>query len=193
MSQRIRNIKVTILSDDWALLRKLTYKYQRDDGVWEQHVRQVYDRGDGVTALLYNKERKSVILTRQFRIPTYENGNPDGHLIETCAGKLDVIDPDECMRREIEEETGLRVSELTRVFELYMSPGSVSEKLYFYTAPYDDSMRISRGGGRADEQENIEVLECTWDQALAMVREGKIRDAKTVLLLQYAELQGLML
>ncbi len=131
------------------------------------------------------------MFTRQFRIPTYENGNPDGHLIETCAGKLDVIDPDECMRREIEEETGLRVRELTRVLELYMSPGSVSEKLYFYVAPYDDSMRVSQGGGRADEQENIEVLEVMWDEALAMVREGKIRDAKTVLLLQYAELSGL--
>ncbi len=192
MSQRIRNIKTDILSDDWALLRKLTYEYQRDDGVWEQQVRQVYDRGDGVTALLYNKERRSVIFTRQFRIPTYENGNPDGHLIETCAGKLDVIDPDECMRREIEEETGLRVTELTRVFELYMSPGSVSEKLFFYVAPYDDSMRVTRGGGRPDEQENIEVLEVNWDEALEMVREGKIRDAKTVLLLQHAEISQLI-
>src|SRR5688572_7382029 len=142
MENNVKNIQTKILADDWAVLKKLTYEYKRNDGTWETHVRQAYDRGNGVTILLYSPEKKTVILTRQFRIPTYLNGNSTGMLIETCAGKLDVKDPEECIRREAEEETGLMLKKVTKVFEAYMSPGSVTELIHFYVAPYDDEMKI---------------------------------------------------
>lgn len=190
--KNIKNIQTKILADDWAVLKKLTYEYRRNDGVWETHVRQTYDRGNGVTILLYSPEKKTVILTRQFRIPTYLNGNTSGMLIETCAGKLDVMNPEECIRREAEEETGLRLKTITKVFEAYMSPGSVTELIHFYVAPYREEMKTGPGGGAPGEQENIEVLELPFATALTMLGKNEIRDAKTIMLLQYAKLHQLL-
>lgn len=192
MENNIKNIQTKILSDDWAVLKKLTYEYKRNDGTWETHVRQAYDRGNGVTILLYSPEKKTVILTKQFRIPTFLNGNPDGMLIETCAGKLDVKDPAECIRREAQEETGLKLKTITKVFEAYMSPGSVTELIHFYVAPYNDEMKISSGGGAPGEQENIEVLEMPFSEALSLMEKNEIRDGKTIMLLQYAKINHLL-
>jgi len=133
-----------------------------------------------------------VILTRQFRLPTFLNGNPDGMLIEACAGLLDKDDPEECIRRETEEETGYKVSEVKKIFEAYMSPGSVTEILYFFIAEYSRSMKVNEGGGIAQEQEEIEVLEIGLDKAIQMVGSGEIKDGKTIMLLQYIQLQGLI-
>lgn len=178
------NIKErTTLSKGWSLLQKITYEY---DG--ELQTRETYDRGDGMTVLLYNFKQKSVILTRQFRIPTYLNGNPTGLMIETCAGKLEDENPEKGMIREIEEETGYRVPHIKKIFESYMSPGSVTEVLHFFIAPYSESMKVSNGGGTAEEQENIEVLEMSFVDALEMIRKGEIKDAKTIMLLQYAQI-----
>ena len=185
-------MQTKILSNDWSVLKKLTYEYKRDDGIWEKQVREVYDRGNGATILLYNSIKKTVLLTRQFRIPTYLNGNGDGQLIETCAGKLDDENPDDCIVREVLEETGYRVPIVTKVFEVYMSPGSVSEIIHFYVAPYDESMRESQGGGLTAEQENIQVLEIGFEKAFSMIASGEIRDAKTIMLLQHAKIQHLV-
>jgi nudix-type nucleoside diphosphatase (YffH/AdpP family) len=192
MKKNIRNVQTKILSNDWSVLKKLTYEYKRDDGIWEKQVREVYDRGNGATILLYNSIKKTVLLTRQFRIPTYLNGNGDGQLIETCAGKLDDENPDDCIVREVLEETGYRVPIVTKVFEVYMSPGSVSEIIHFYVAPYDESMRESQGGGLTAEQENIQVLEIGFEKAFSMIASGEIRDAKTIMLLQHAKIQHLV-
>ena len=188
---RIQHIEV--LSDNWYTLRKVVFDYQRKDGSWETQSREAYDRGNGATILLYNRETQTVILTRQFRMPTYVNGNATGMLIETCAGLLDQDHPEDCIRRETEEETGYRVSAVQKVFELYMSPGSVTELVHFFVGAYDVDMKTHDGGGIADEQENIEVLELPFAQALEMVRTGEIRDGKTVILLQYAQLKGLIM
>ena len=192
METNIRNIQTKVLADDWAVLKKLTYEYRRNDGEWETHVREAYDRGDGVTILLYSPEKKTVILTRQFRIPTYLNRNPDGMLIETCAGKLDMTDAEECIRREAEEETGLKLKTITKVFEAYMSPGSVTELIHFYIAPFDEDMKSGTGGGAPGEQENIEVLEIPFSEAICLLNKNEIRDAKTILLLQYAMINQLL-
>ncbi len=192
MINNIKNIQTKILADDWAVLKKLTYEYRRSDGSWETHVRQAYDRGNGVTILLYSPVKKTVMLTRQFRIPTYLNGNADGMMVETCAGKLDVASPEECIRREAEEETGLKLRNVTKVFEAYMSPGSVTELIHFYVAPYDDAMKTGPGGGAPGEQENIEVLEIPFATALFMLEKNEIRDGKTIMLLQYAKLHQLL-
>lgn len=157
-----------------------------------EQTREVYDRGNGSTILLYNKERGTVVLTRQFRLPTFVNGNPDGMMIEACAGLLDADNPEECIRRETEEETGYRIEKVTKIFEAYMSPGSVSEILYFFIAEYDPSMKVSEGGGAEGEEENIEVLELPFDKAFSMIGTGEIRDAKTIMLLQYVRLMGIM-
>lgn len=183
----IRNIQTQILASSWAVLKKLTYEYQKDDGTWEQQTREAYDRGNGVTILLCNPHKDTVLLTRQFRIPTYLNGNPDGHLIETPAGKLEDENPEDCIKREVLEETGYKVDKVTKIFEAYMSPGSVTELIHFYTGEYSDEMKMTAGGGNIDEQENIQVMETPFKEALQMVREGKIKDAKTMMLLQYAQ------
>lgn len=189
MKTNIRNIQKSRLADNWGKLDKVSYEFKRDDGTWESQVREVYDRGNGATILLYNTLKKSVLLTRQFRIPTYFNGNEDGLMIETCAGKLDEKDPDQCIIREAEEETGYRIKEIKKIFELYMSPGSVTELIHFYVAPYDDSMKVSQGGGLQTEQENIEVLEVPFEQALSMLKNGEINDGKTSILLLWAQVQ----
>ncbi len=164
----------------------------RADGKTETQHREAYDRGNGATILLYNPEQKTVILTRQFRLPSYVNGNPDGMLIEACAGLLDQDDPEQAIRRETEEETGYKIGEVQKVFEAYMSPGSVTEILYFFVAAYTKDHKVNDGGGVEHEQENIEVLELPFAQALEMVASGEIRDGKTIMLLQYAQIQGLV-
>ena len=192
MNPEIRIVEEKILSDNWYTLRKYTFDYQHKNGTWEQQSREAYDRGNGAVILLYNPEKQTVILTRQFRLPTYINGNADGMMIEACAGLLDKDNPEDCIRRETEEETGYQIREVKKVFEAYMSPGSVTEILYFFVAEYSQDMQVSEGGGHADEQENIEVLELDFEQALTMVESGEIRDAKTIMLLYHAKLNGIL-
>lgn len=190
MSLRINVIKNQILSDNYFVLRNLTYDLFRRNGEPIRHKREVYDRGNGATILLYNSDKKTVVLTRQFRVATWMNGNADGMLIETCAGLLDADEPEVCIRKEAMEETGYQVGELEKVFELYMSPGGVTEIVYFYLASYTDSQRKNRGGGIEDE--DIEVLELPFSQALDMMRKGEICDGKTVILLQQLQLRNIM-
>ena len=187
----VRIINSQILSDDWYTLKKYTFALQRQNGDWQQQSREVYDRGNGATILLYNRQRRTVILTRQFRFPVYVNGH-DGLLIEAAAGLLDNMDPESRIKAEAEEETGFSVSRVEKVFEAYMSPGSVTEKLYFYIAEYQAGDRTGAGGGIEAEGEDIEVLEMPFSQALAMVRSGEIRDGKAVILLQYLQTTGIM-
>ncbi|MGY8914650.1 MAG: GDP-mannose pyrophosphatase NudK [Flavobacteriales bacterium] len=187
----VKNIKKEFLSDHWYTLNKITFEYHKEDGAWEKQVREVYDRGNGAAILLYNREKRTVVLTRQFRMPTYMNGNPSGMMIEVCAGLLDGDHPEDCIKKEVEEETGYRVREVKKVFESYMSPGSVSEILHFFIGQYDDQMKVGEGGGAAHETENIEILEYTFDEALNMIQQGTIKDAKTIMLLQYAKVHEL--
>ena len=187
----IKNIRKEVLSDNWYILNKYTFDYHREDDTWETHEREAYDRGNGAAILLFNKERKTVVLTRQFRITTYVNGNEDGMMIESCAGLLDGDHPEDCIRKEVEEETGYRVTDVQKIFECYMSPGSVTEILYFFIGHYEDRMKVSEGGGSEHETENIEVLEYGFEEALEMISTGEIKDAKTIMLLQYAGLTGL--
>ncbi len=188
-------IKVTetqLLSDNWYLLNKVTFDYEMKDGKIESHIREVYDRGNGAAILLYNTSKKTVILTRQFRLPTYLNGNKTGMLIEVCAGLLDQDHPEQAIIRETEEETGYRLQKVEKVIETYMSPGSVTEILYLFVGEYDETMKVNDGGGLDAEQENIEVLEYTFDEAYAMIESGEITDAKTILLLQHAKIKNLL-
>ena len=189
----IRNVNKELLSDNWYTLHKISFEYQREDGEWEPQVREAYDRGNGAAILLYNQEKNSVVLTRQFRMPTYVNGNPDGMMIEVCAGLLEENNAEETIKKEVEEETGYKVDNVKKVYESYMSPGSVTEILYLFIAAYEDGMKVSEGGGAEDETENIEVLELSFPQALEMVKTGEIKDAKTIMLLQYAQIHGLLL
>ena len=191
MNNNIKILKTEILSDNWYILKKVTFEYQKNDGTVETQTREVYDRGNGSTILLYNKQKRTVILTRQFRLPTFLNGNPTGMLIEACAGLLDEDNPEDCIRRETEEETGYRVSDVKRIMEVYMSPGSVTEILYLFVGEYSNEMKVSEGGGI--DHENIDVLELSFDDAFDMINTGKINDAKTIILLQYVKLNGLLL
>ncbi len=188
----VRNINKELLSDNWYTLHKISFEYQKEDGEWEPQVREAYDRGNGAAILLYNQDKNTVVLTRQFRMPTYVNGNSDGMMIEVCAGILEKNNAEETIKKEVEEETGYQVDKVTKVFESYMSPGSVTEILYFFIAVYEDRMKIGNGGGAEDETENIEVLELSFPHALEMVRTGEIRDAKTIMLLQYAQINGIL-
>lgn len=188
MKTNIRNVQTKILSDNWSVLKKLTYEFQKPDGTWETQVREAYDRGDGATILLYHPINHTVLLTRQFRMPTYLNGNENGLMIETCAGKLDSEDPKDCVIREALEETGYKITDAEKVFSVYMSPGSVTEKIFFFIAPYSEEMKVSGGGGLSSEQENIDVLEVSFQEALNMVRTGEIQDGKTIMLLQHVAL-----
>ncbi len=185
-NDRVRNIKKELLSDNWYVLNKFTFDYLKEDGTWETQHREAYDRGNGAAILLYNKRKATVVLTRQFRMPTYVNGNEDGMMIEVCAGLLDGDDPEDCIRKEVEEETGYKIYEVQKVLETYMSPGSVTEVLHLFIGAYEDRMKVGNGGGAEDETENIEVLEYTFKKALKMIRTGEIKDAKTIMLLQYA-------
>jgi GDP-mannose pyrophosphatase NudK len=192
MSDNIRNLQTTVLSDNWYTLRKVTYEFLGRDGKWQAQSREAYDRGNGATILLYNRANQTVILTCQFRMPTYLNGNADGYLIETCAGLLDRDNPEDCIRKETEEETGYKITSVQKAFEAYMSPGSVTEILYFFTAEYTKDMKVSDGGGLEEETEHIEVLELPFNKALQMLKTGEIKDAKTMMLLQYAQINGLL-
>lgn len=189
---RINILQTEVLSDNWYTLRKVTYEYLKKDGTWQTQNREAYDRGNGATILLYNKALKTVILTRQFRLPTYLNGNETGMLIESCAGLLDKDNAEDCIRRETEEETGYKISDVKKVFEAYMSPGSVTEILYFFIAEYSKSMKVADGGGVAHEQEEIEVLEMHIDKAMELIGSGEIKDGKTIMLLQHIKLAGIL-
>lgn len=190
MSLKIDVIKDKILSENYFVLRNITYDLTRQNGEVIRHKREVYDRGNGATILLYNREKQSVVLIRQFRIASWVNGNESGMLIEACAGLLDDDEPEVCIRKEAIEETGYEVGEVRKVFELYMSPGGVTEIVHFFVAEYSDAQRANNGGGVEDE--DIEVLELPFEQALAMVASGEIRDGKAVILLQYLQTSGLM-
>ncbi len=190
MSLKIAVIKDKILSENYFVLRNITYDLTRQNGEVIRHKREVYDRGNGATILLYNREKQSVVLIRQFRIASWVNGNESGMLIEACAGLLDDDEPEVCIRKEAVEETGYQVGEVRKVFELYMSPGGVTEIVHFFVAEYSDAQRANDGGGVEDE--DIEVLELPFEQALAMVASGEIRDGKAVILLQYLQTSGLM-
>lgn len=191
MNNKIKNLEKQLLSDNWYTLNKYTYDYQNNAGQWQHQAREAYDRGNGATILLYSKVDRKIVLTRQFRLPTFVNGNTDGMLIETCAGLLDADNAEDCIRREAEEETGYKLKKVKKVFEAYMSPGSVTEIIYFFVAEYSAAMKVSEGGGLEHEQENIEVLELNFDDALAMIESGEIKDGKTIMLLQYAKLNQL--
>ena len=186
--ERVRIRDVTTLSHDWYLLQKTTFDYLRRDGQWQSQTRETYDRGDGATILLYHREKRTVILIRQFRFPTYRDGH-DGFLIEAAAGLLEQASPEQRIRAEVEEETGYRVGAVHKVFEAFMSPGSVTERLHFFVAEYDPSSRLHDGGGLAHEGEDIDVLELPLAQAMQMVADGRICDGKTIMLLQHAQLQ----
>jgi GDP-mannose pyrophosphatase NudK len=192
MIDNIKLLNTEILSDNWYILKKITYEYSKKDGTKLTQTREAYDRGNGATILLYNRAQKTVILTRQFRLPTFINGNTSGMLIEACAGLLDKDNAEDCIRRETEEETGYKITEVRKIFEAYMSPGSVTEILYFFIAEYAKEMKITDGGGLEHEEENIEVLEIDIDHAMKMVENGEIKDGKTIMLLQYIKLNNIL-
>jgi nudix-type nucleoside diphosphatase (YffH/AdpP family) len=185
--ERVRIVETTVLSDNWYVLKKVTFDFRRHDGSWQRQDRETYDRGDGATILLWNPETAHVVLTRQFRMPAFVTGH-DGMLIETAAGLLDNATPEARIRAEAEEETGYRVREVRKVFEAFMSPGSVTERLHFYVGEYDSSMRVGGGGGVEAEGEEIEVIELPLSTALEWIEAGRIEDGKTIMLLQYAAL-----
>ncbi|HSW04803.1 NUDIX domain-containing protein [Aquabacterium sp.] len=187
VQDRVKVREVRLLSDNWYTLKTTTFDWRRSDGRWQECKRETYDRGNGAVLLLYNRARRSVVLTRQFRYPAFVNGH-DGLLIEAPAGLLDDATPEECIRAEAEQEVGFRVRAPHKVFDAFMSPGSVTERLHFFVAEYDPEDRIGAGGGLEHEGEDIEVLELTLDEALQQVARGEIRDGKTIMLLQHAAL-----
>lgn len=190
-NNRLRNIQKKLLSNNWYTLHKFSFEYQRTDGTWETQHREAYDRGNGAAILLYNREKGTVVLTNQFRMPTFVNGNEDGMMIEVCAGILEKGNAEETIKMEVEEETGYKIEKVEKVFESYMSPGSVTEILYFFIGEYEDKMKIGEGGGAEDETENIEVLEMSFQEALKLFENGEIKDAKTIMLLQWAKVNRL--
>lgn len=187
----IEIVKAEVLAHNRYLLQKYTFRFRQGDE-WVVQEREVYDRGNGAVILLYNREQGTVILTRQFRLPTFVNGNEGGMLIEACAGLLDRDHPEVAIRRETQEETGYQLGEVEKVFEAYMSPGSVTEILYFFIAGYTPSMKVEDGGGLEQEEEDIEVLELPFARAWEMMERGEIRDGKTMMLLQYVRLKGIL-
>ncbi|OPF64020.1 NUDIX domain-containing protein [Hydrogenophaga sp. H7] len=190
-NERVRIVEQRVLADDWFVLKKTTFDYRHSNGRWQRLQRETYDRGDGAALLLFNRARGTVVLIRQFRFPAYANGLADGMLVEACAGLLDNEAPEVAIRREVEEETGFAVRMPRKVFEAFMSPGSVTERLHFFVAEYEPGDRVSQGGGDASEGEDIEVLELPLERALAMIGTGEIQDGKTIMLLQHAALVGL--
>jgi GDP-mannose pyrophosphatase NudK len=188
---KIKIQKTELLSDNWYLLNKVTFDYHKEDGTSITQKREIYDRGNGAAIFLYNTSNKKIILTRQFRLASYLNGNPSGMMIEACAGMLDKDHPEQCIIRETEEETGYRIPKVKKIMETYMSPGAVTEILHLFIGEYDESMKVSEGGGLEYEQENIEVIEITFNEAYTMIETGEIKDAKTIILLQYAKMNNL--
>lgn len=191
VDQAVKIIETKILSDNWYTLKKITFDLKDQKGTWHRQSREAYDRGNGAVVLLYHPKKKTVILTRQFRMPTYLNGNNTGMLIEACAGLLDHDHAENCIRREILEETGYQIEKIQKIFESYMSPGSVTEILHFFIAEYSNENKINNGGGLESEQEDIEVLELSFAEALKWIQTGEIKDAKTIMLLQYAQIHQL--
>jgi nudix-type nucleoside diphosphatase (YffH/AdpP family) len=191
MNAQVKILEKKVLSENWYRLYKFTLETQDKNGNKKIESREAYDRGNGAVILLYNSILKTVILTRQFRLPTYINGNADGLMIEACAGLLDKDNPEDCIRKETEEETGYRITKVHKIYEAYMSPGSVTEILYFFIAEYSKDQKVNEGGG-VEEEENIEVLELQFKKAWDMMEKGEIRDAKTIMLLQYARLNNLI-
>ncbi|MEX2235523.1 MAG: GDP-mannose pyrophosphatase NudK [Cyclobacteriaceae bacterium] len=192
MSKSVKIVEKKLLSDNWYKLYKYTYDITDKQGKQHRQTREAYDRGNGAVILLYNLKSQNIILTRQFRLPTFVNGNADGMMIEACAGLLDEDNAEDCVRRETEEETGYRIDHVQKVYEAYMSPGSVTEILYFFIGEYSKDQKVNQGGGVDHEQENIEVLELNFAKAFGMIRSGEIKDAKTIMLLQYAKLNLFM-
>ena len=190
-NERVRIVEQRVLADDWFVLKKNIFDYRHSSGRWQRLQRETYDRGDGAALLLFNRARGTVVLIRQFRFPAYANGLADGMLVEACAGLLDNEAPEVAIRREVQEETGFAVRMPRKVFEAFMSPGSVTERLHFFVAEYEPGDRTGDGGGDASEGEDIEVLELPLDRALAMIGTGEIQDGKTIMLLQHAALVGL--
>ena len=189
------NVKINSvknLSNDWYTLDKVNFDFRTKNGEWQNQNRESYNRGDGAAILVYNPIKKTVILTKQFRMPTYLNGNSNGMLIEVCAGLLDENDPLTCIINEVEEEIGYEIKNPIKIFELYSSPGAVTEIIHYFIAEVNDTMKISEGGGLASETEEIEVLELSFEKAFAMISTGEIQDAKTIILLQYAQLNKLL-
>ena len=191
MNPKIKNIKTEVLSDNWYTLNKISFDYQMPNGEWVNQSRESYDRGNGATILLYDKSKKTIILIKQFRMPSYVNGNKNGVIIETCAGLLDGDPPEVCVKKEAFEETGIKINKVKKVFEAYMSPGAVTEIIHFFIGEYNDQMKIGKGGGVDDEHEDIEILEIHYEKALQMISDGEIKDAKTIMLLQYMALNKL--
>lgn len=192
MNPNVKILETKVLSNNWYTLKKITFNYLKKNGTWQTQIRESYDRGNGAVILLYNQKKKTVILTKQFRLPTFINGNNDGMMIECCAGLLDNDNPENRIRQEALEETGYQIKNVKKLFEAYMSPGAVTEILHFFVAEYDDAMKINEGGGLEHEQEDIEVLEIDFDDAYGMIASGDIKDAKTILLLQFAKIQNLV-
>lgn len=192
MSAPIDDLRSDLLSDNWYVLKNWRFRYRRQDGQQVDMKREVFDRGNGAAILLYNRERQSVVLTRQFRLPAYLNGVEDGFLIEVAAGLLDEDSPHEAIKREAEEETGFQIGSPHYLYDLFMSPGAVTERVHFFTAEVTERSRTGPGGGLADENEDIEVIEISFSAAVQMVSDGRIRDAKTVLLLLHAQVNGLL-
>ncbi|THD65729.1 NUDIX domain-containing protein [Robertkochia marina] len=192
MNSRIKDIREEILSKAWYTLKRYTYQWKTFKGPWQEQSREVYDRGNGAAVLMYNSNTKKVLLIKQFRMPTWVNGNKNGLLLETPAGVLDSNDPEACMKREIEEETGYRVQHITPVFQTYMSPGAVTEILHFFTCDYSKATKVATGGGNEHETEDLFVEEYPFKEIRTMVNEGAIKDAKTLLLLQHGMLNGLI-
>ncbi len=191
-NKQVKNIKHTLLSDNYYILNKVTFDFLMKNGEWSNHMREVYDRGDGAGILLYNTKKQTVILTKQFRMPTYLNDNNDGMLVEVAAGMLDKDNPEACIIRETEEETGYRLKSVKKVYEGYSSPGVMTEKMHFFIGEYTDDMKVSDGGGLDTEGEDIEVLEIPFQNAVNMLHNGDIVDVRTIVLLQYALIHKLL-
>ncbi len=191
MSERIKNINERILHDQWATLKSVSFDYKNADDRWTSVKREVFDRGDGASVLLYNNNKKTVILVRQFRLPAFLNGD-SGFLLETCAGMIEGQTPEKTVMREVLEETGYEIEILEKVADVFMSPGASTERIHLYIAPYDESQKVGAGGGLETEDEDIEVVEYAFAKALEDLSKGMIRDAKTVILLQHLALSGIM-
>jgi len=193
MTKNLRNITYNTLSKAWATLYRIDYDYQFKNGNWKRLSRESYNRGNGTSILLYNKEKGTIILTKQFRIPAYSNDKNDGMSIEVCAGAIDNNEsPEVCIIREVEEEVGYKIKGVQKVLEAYMSPGAVTEKMYMFAGEYSNDMKINNGGGLESEDEEIEVLEINFTEALQMIHSCEILDAKTIMLLQYAQINNLL-
>lgn len=192
MEEKIKITKTNILSGKWGILNEIEFDLKSSNGEWLNLKRESYDTGDGAAVLLYNRQSKKIILTKQFRLPTYLNGNPGGMLTEVCAGLLDQDTPEECVIKEAKEETGYRISNPVKVCATYMSPGSMTEIMHLFIAEYNEDMKVSEGGGLEEEQEDIRVLEIEFGRAWEMMKNGEIKDAKTIILFQHLKLYGLM-